>query len=482
MSFNRYSLSTKEYYDQGVITLSEYLKNVKPEFIKSEIERFLKKVEEYDLEKKQYDSLTDEEKIKLEIIEFQQNLRKEIIEISNIRFVLMHGKTHDDSNEYEYDPDYIKTLTIVSDFERKRKYFEKILKEKIASLRFDPPISSDKENELVSRMIINEFGRLNNNLISYNYFLSFLSSYYKNDNMEKLSNFNSFKINTLMFLLDVDYEKNVSMYENYSFPDISISIIENHIKRDGREDDFTVKVKEKKYAKILRDAASHGEFYPNDQRNNFAHMNFDIHNEELLSESSIVRIENSKGIPRIGINLQYGILHKFVMDNLSDNTKLKYDFLVKIIEANSYQDVIENSSSKDFQQMIILMLNNIIQYNIEHHFKETESEIDNLDLAGFSIYDENNNGIDITANLTNKDKLMNIKNAIGHDNITWNEDELILINDWTPSNPNRDTRAPIKRKIVCNRQQLIEFLLQSDLYNFAISNQVDNSIMNRSFK
>ena len=290
------------------------------------------------------------------------------------------------------------------------------------------------------------------------------------------------RIKFLTWLLDVDYEKNVSMYENYSFPDISISIIENHIKRDGREDDFTVKVKEKKYAKILRDAASHGEFYPNDQRNNFAHMNFDIHNEELLSESSIVRIENSKGIPRIGINLQYGILHKFVMDNLSDNTKLKYDFLVKIIEANSYQDVIENSSSKDFQQMIILMLNNIIQYNIEHHFKETESEIDNLDLAGFSIYDENNNGIDITANLTNKDKLMNIKNAIGHDNITWNEDELILINDWTPSNPNRDTRAPIKRKIVCNRQQLIEFLLQSDLYNFAISNQVDNSIMNRSFK
>lgn len=249
MSFNRYSLSTKEYYDQGVITLSEYLKNVKPEFVKNEIARFLKKVEKYDLEKKQYDSLTDEEKMKLEIREFQQNLRKEIIETSNIRFLLMHGKTYDDSDEYKYDPDYIKTLTIISDFERKRRYFEKKLKEKIASLRFDPPISSDKENELVGRMLMNEFGRLNNNLISYNYFLSFLSSYYKNDNMEKLSNFNSFKINILMFLLEMDYEKNASMYENCSFPNISISIIENHIKRDGREDDFTVKAKEKNMQK-----------------------------------------------------------------------------------------------------------------------------------------------------------------------------------------------------------------------------------------
>ena len=217
MSFNRYSLSTKEYYDQGLITLSKYLKNVKPEFIKSEIARFLKKVEEYDLEKKQYDSLTNEEKTKLEIEEFQQHLREEIIETSNIRFLLMHGKIHDDSNENEYDNDYIETLTIVSYFERKRKYFEKLLKEKIALLRFNPPISSDKENELVGRMLINEFGRLNNNLISYKYFLSFLSSYYKNDNVKKLSNFNSFKINILMFLLDVDYEKNASKYENYSF-------------------------------------------------------------------------------------------------------------------------------------------------------------------------------------------------------------------------------------------------------------------------
>ena len=52
MSFNKYSLSTKEFYEQGVITLLEYLKNVKPEFREREIENFLKQVEEYDLAKK----------------------------------------------------------------------------------------------------------------------------------------------------------------------------------------------------------------------------------------------------------------------------------------------------------------------------------------------------------------------------------------------------------------------------------------------
>lgn len=480
MSFNRYSLSTKEYYDQGLITLSEYLKNVKPEFRMKEMEKFIIKVEEYDLAKKQYDSLTNEEKMKFEIEEFQQSLKREIKETSNIRFLLLHSKTHDDSDEYNYDNDYFQTLTIISDFEAKRKYFEKLLQDKLANLRFDPPLTADKENELVQRMLINEFGRLNNNLISYNYFLSFLSSYYKCDEVEQLSNFNSFKINVLMFLLDVDYEKNTSIYENYSFPDIFISYIENHIKRDGSEDDFTIKAKSKKYAKILRDAASHGEFYPNDQRNNFVHMNFRIQDGDFINESSLVRIENSKGIPRIGMNLQYGILHNFVMDNISDETKSKYDFLIRIVESKSFDEVLNICSSNELNQMLILMLNNIVQYNIEHHFRETENEIDNLNLSMFSVFDENNNGIDITSSLSNKEKLMTIKNAIGHDNINWNGNEIILINDWVPSPFNtRDTRDPIKRRIVCNKEQLIEFLLQKNLYNFAISNQVNNSIINR---
>ena len=191
-----------------------------------------------------------------------------------------------------------------------------------------------------------------------------------------------------------------------------------------------------------------------------------------------MRIENSKGIPRIGINLQYGLLHDFVMNNLSDETKEKYDYLVKIVKANSFEEVLNNYDNNALNQMLALMLNNIVQYNIEHHFKETENETDNLNLSMFSFFDENNNGIDITLSLSNKDKLMNIKNAIGHNHITWNDNELILKNDWIPSSLG-DNRAPIKRRIVCSKDQLIEFLLQNDLYSFATTNQHDNSIINR---
>ena len=478
MNYNKYQFTTKEYYEQGLLVLSKYIKNVKEEFQKDEILKFLKKVEKYDLEKKHYDSLTDEDKMKMAIENFSQSLKKEIKETRNFRFLLTRGKTNDESSDNNYDNDYMETLLIVGEFKEKIDYFEKKIRDKLANLRFDPPLPPDRVSELVNRMLLNEYGRLNNNLISYNYFLEFLTSYYKIDNKIKLSNYNSFKISVLMFLLDVDYEKNSDAYENYSFSDVSISIIENHIKRDGSEDDFTVKAKSKRYAKILRDAASHGEFYPNDQRNNFAHMNFDSSKDDLISESNIIRIENSRGIPRIGMNLQYGILYNFVMDNLSDETKVKYNFLIKIIESNSFDELLNNCSSNDLSQMLVLMLNNIVQYNIEHHFKEAESEIDNLNLCMFSIFDENNNGIDITSSLPNKEKLMNIKNAIGHDHITWNDNEMVLINDWTPSNA-RDTRVSIKRRIVCKKEQLIEFLLQNNLYNFSITNQLNNSIINR---
>ena len=47
----------------------------------------------------------------------------------------------------------------------------------------------------------------------------------------------------------------------------------------------------------------------------------------------------------------------------------------------------------------------------------------------FSIFDDNNNGIDITSSLSDKEKMMTIKNTIGHDNVVWRENEFILIND-----------------------------------------------------
>ena len=95
----------------------------------------------------------------------------------------------------------------------------------------------------------------------------------------------------------------------------------------------------------------------------------------------------------------------------------------------------------------------------------------------FKFYDELNNGLDITSNLTNKEKLMNIKNALGHDHIEFVNDDIVLINEWQPTRP-RDIRPRKKNKIVCSRKDIISFLLQNDLYKFSITNQATNSIIN----
>ena len=70
-------------------------------------------------------------------------------------------------------------------------------------------------------------------------------------------------------------------------------------------------------------------------------------------------------------------------------------------------------------------------------------------------------------------KFMNIKNAIGHGNIRWVGDDLVLENIWNPSDSDI---KPIHRKITCNRNELLSFFLQSDLYLFSLGTQYENNI------
>ena len=456
MRSNKYSLSSEEYFRLKLKGLLAGLKNITFEYFQPRIEIFIRDINQYSEEKAYYDSLSDDEKMKIEIEEFQKHLLNELRETSDLKYFLLHRKLVRDKSDNENDFDYDKTMYILADLSLKIQYFEKQLVEKIASMRFDPPLTEDLKKNLIHRMVIDEYRRLNNNLISYKYFLSFLSSFYGSNNNIKLNDFQNFKCTILMFLLDVDYDGNTPAFDNYQFPEIPISCIENHVKKDGSEDDFTLKAKNKMYAKIIRDAASHGEYYP---------------------EGDGVRIENSKGIPRISLRLGYSDLHKFVMDNLSDSVKNKYSFLLKIVEADKFEDV-QTKENDSLNQMLVLMLNNLVQYNLEHHFNYTESEINEMDLTMFSVFDENDNNKRIDSNLPNKKILMDIKNAIGHDNVTFNEENILLRNNWTPTLA-RDHRQPINRRIECDIKDLLIFLLQYDLYRFSITSQLENSVLNR---
>ena len=189
----------------------------------------------------------------------------------------------------------------------------------------------------------------------------------------------------------------------------------------------------------------------------------------------MVRIENSKAIPRIGINIQYSTLSDFVLSNLSDEIKNKYSYLLRILNSNNYEDALSGCTQDDANQMLSLMLNNVIQYNVEKHFNFSGEMADTLDLSMFKVYDDLDNGREIIG-MSNLEILNTIKNALGHNHVDWDDKEMVLINEW---NPETRRKQPKKIRIVCSIKDLISFLLQINLYTLSTSNRIVNSKMNK---
>jgi len=462
---NKYTMSSADYLKMLLYNIENIDKEKQLEYIKDAYIKY----EMYKREKEYYDSLSEEERLKVEIIDFEANLKKKSNEIKKLQYLLQYGKSTKKSplNDNEIDVEYEKTEFILFEFSEKFKLYKKLLEEKSNSKIFDPPLMQNEINNFTFRMIINEYSRLNQNIINYNFFMKTLVSFYKLGVNEKIEDQNVIKTSILMFLLDCDYEKNTDIYEQYNFSNISVKYRENKY-QNGNDDIMTIKAKTKRIAKMLRDAASHGEFYPEDQRNNLMHLNYKIEDNDLILPSSTIRIENSEVIPRIGFNMSYETLNKFVMENLSEEIKNKYSFLIKIVESKNIEDVIYSTDglTKDsIKEIMILMLHNIVQYNTEHHFKDLQME-DKIDVSKFSFYNLLMGEVDITSDLPQLKKIMNVKNALGHDNVNWSGDNLELINDWTPARG----RA-VKNKAVISFNDLIFMFIQHNLYNVSTISQ-----------
>ncbi len=462
---NKYIMSPSDYLKMLLYGIENINKENQIEYIKDAYMKY----EMYKQEKDYYDSLSDEEKLKVEIMDFDDNLRKKSNEMRKLQYLLQHGKLtkNFELNNNEIDVQYEKTDFILFEFSEKFKLYKKILEKKSNSKIFNPPLTQDEINNFVFRMIINEYSRLNQNIINYNFFMKTLSAFYKLGANERIEDQRVIKTSILMFLLDCDYEKHSDIYEQYNFSHISVNCRENKYS-NGDDDVMTIKAKNNKIAKMLRDAASHGEFYPEDQRNNFVHLNYRIEDNDLIFPPSTIRIENSEVIPRIGFNMSYENLNKFVMDNLSEETKNKYSFLIKIVESENIDDVIYSGDgiSKDaIKEIMILMLHNIVQYNTEHHFKDLQME-DKIDVSKFNFYNLLMGGVDITSELPQIKKLMTIKNALGHDNVNWNGDKLELINAWTPARG-----RPVQNQATISFNDLIFMFMQYNLYNVSTISQ-----------
>ena len=454
---NKYRLSKADYAKMQLYGIESVLYNLNDSESKRQyLEKIYEDIERYGKEKEWFDSLTDEEKIRVELEDIQDGLKKEIDEFRNTKYLLNHGKTVDESTENIIDTEYFKTSYILFETQEKIKLYKESLESKLANTNFNPSLTDAQKRMLIFRTIINEWSRLSTNLINYNFFLNCLSNFYNGKNKISEKDADIIKTSMLMFILVTDFENNKAKYENYQFPDFKIECIENY--NSGVADRMTSKAQNREISKIIRDAASHGEFYPGDQRNNIMHRKYDPVN--LFPNSSMIIIENSSIIPRIGMNLNFESLKYYVMDSVSDETKRKYPFIINIIN-NNINETIENINKNDIKELIVLMLNNIIQYNTEHHFKLADmSNSFNFDM--FVYIDKLNDDLDITNQLSNDEKLMNVKNALGHNNVRWDNDEIILENIW---NPNRGKGKHVEIK--SNFNDLVMFFMQYNIYDFS---------------
>ena len=206
--------------------------------------------------------------------------------------------------------------------------------------------------------------------------------------------------------------------------------------------------------KAIRNASSHGEFYPN-----------------LKKESDIRLIIDNYGIQRFEFNYFdiIGIANKYI-SMISNQSEIS--MFLKLFRSNNLENTIniclqdENENNKLIETICILSLFNVIQYNNEKHFrdKNTESILNQLGVN----FDEPQNYLEkmdvghyfktsFTAN-SSDEILETIKHSIGHMDFKFDGQEFIFTNPRKPS-----------EKCSCNIGRLLLFISEDDVYNLTMS-------------
>lgn len=396
-------------------------------------------------------------------------------ELSKINYVLRFDQYEPtkDLSPNEIDVKYEKTSFIIYELKEKIKRF--IIKinnrsnSDVTKHPLNPSLTSDEINKIAFQMMKNELFRLEQNITNYNFFLNTILYLEEPSHTIKISTeeYKKIKINCLMFLLNCDYELDNSNYQNYQFSYktkesifVRKSMFDNG-KGQMVEDRFTIKANIKDVAKIIRDSASHGEYY--------------------YEENGSIRIENSEDIPRINMNISFVELYNYIITNLSEETKDKYKWLFSLLETDNIAEFINSNrdNKKEIsKQLIVLSLFNIIQYNLQHHFKD-ESMHSKIDLSMFNFNNHLSDDKNITSELSEYDKLLIIKNAIGHGNIHWDSNFLILENRWIRK---RNKNNGKNKDIICSSAYLdiLDFMCQQSLYHISTISQSEYAMYESS--
>jgi len=197
--------------------------------------------------------------------------------------------------------------------------------------------------------------------------------------------------------------------------------------------------------KYMRNASSHGEFYPDFQ--NPSNIKILVEGHELEKET-----------------ISYIELIQFTEDKLNLlKDKKEIELYLKLFRSNNITNTIlilnEDADIRNdlISKLCILSLFNIIQYNNENYFRvdksdsKKESYADKIDLKEFfrtsySIKEKMNFEI-----------MQTIKNALGHMDVTFKDGIFIFDN------------KKVNEQCMCSLESLLLFIVEDELYNLTIS-------------
>ena len=405
------------------------------------------------------------ESITINLLEKQYlNIRKECEELKNLAKIL-HDLNLNNNNILEYFTD--ENIQILSQAINTRIDSQYQVDEKNTKITKKIDKNSDLHSEMLTltnskkeihylyeleRLIdfisqtpnpLNQLYRIQYNIANYNTFICLMLRFFtkKKKYTDKIREYvDEFRLSMSAFILNMQFDNLVINIDNAYFSEE----VRHSLHYISKSNDVNVSIN-----KIIRNAISHGEYY--------------LHNK---NGKKYIKIENSgrKG-KFLELEISYDEFIKYIKDNYLEEFNANYPNFLLLSSILKENVVKENSIKKNEFIMSLITLNafNIIEYNTQHHFKEIKYLNKFVDISNF-IFKCSEKSKYFEREITVYELLENIKNAIGHGNINYNDEtEEIEFNNINPhKNPPEWVSST---KITLN--DLIRFFSNSSLYNIS---------------
>ena len=442
ISENKYNNKNEKDYEQILETWKEILNQEKTKQ-KSEISKYIELLEE------QYINRVIECQEIIELYKILSNLElnnKNILEYltpENLQILskMIHSRINSQSQIEQYLGKIIKKIDKDSDL-----YYEilALINQKYPVKEIHYLYELERITEFISKTSnpLNQLQRIQYNIKNYNTFTCIMLTLLTND-YKYISqigdNIDVFLLSISSFILGMQYDNSA---------------------RDISNEYFSTKVRESLYtakpnsivsiSQIIRNAISHGEYY--------------LYNKNGIQH---IKIENSGRIgKKFELEISYDEFIKHIKENYLVNFKENYpNFspLTSIMESGIRYETLKLERKNFILSLLALNAFNIIEYNLQHHFKKIRNIDEFTDISNFK-FECSENSKYYEKNITVYELLENIKNAIGHGNVKYNEQtEELEFNNTNPHKNPPQWVSTSKIKVI----NLLKFFSNNFLYDMS---------------